>query len=228
MLPAGRISPLLTPPGLHGPHHILVTWRCGLMVEGNRCRLSQDGFRAWQHGVSLSSFLMRAAYWTTSLSLLAISVLQPCMAEPSLREKVLEKMRASRPADLVVLETRELGGTSLLGIFAIQMDSADPDLRRYKLWRESPENLIIATESVSCSRTDPMRVTRDKSAIYLQRLNPGGLVTSANQENHLVWWAACEPEHAAEDPSVLTEKARSLGFSTLQVESQEILRLPSQ
>jgi hypothetical protein len=198
------------------------------MVEGNRCRLSQDGFRAWQHGVSLSSFLMRAAYWMTSLSLLAISVLQPCMAEPSLREKVLEKMRASRPADLVVLETRELGGTSLLGIFAIQMDSADPDLRRYKLWRESPENLIIPTESVSCSRTDPMRVTRDKSAIYLQRLNPGGLVTSANRENHLVWWAACEPELAGEDPSALTEKAKSLGFSTLQVESQEILRLPSQ
>jgi hypothetical protein len=108
------------------------------------------------------------------------------------------------------------------------MDPADPDLRRYKLWRESPENLIIPTESVSCSRTDPMRVTRDKSAIYLQRLNPGGLVTSANRENHLVWWAACEPELAGEDPSALKEKAKSLGFSTLQVESQEILRLPSQ
>ena len=171
---------------------------------------------------------MRAAYWMTSLSLLAISVLQPCMAEPSLREKVLEKMRASRPADLVVLETRDLGGTSLLGIFAIQMDPADPDLRRYKLWRESPENLIIPTESVSCSRTDTMRVTRDKSAIYLQRLNPGGLVTSANRENHLVWWAACEPELAGEDPSALKEKAKSLGFSTLQVESQEIFLLPSQ
>ena len=171
---------------------------------------------------------MRAAYWKTSLSLLAISVLQPCMAEPSLREKVLEKMRASRPADLVVLETRELGGTFLLGIFAIQMDSTDPDLRRYKLWRESPENLVIPTESVSCSRTDPMRVTRDKSAIYLQRLNPGGLVTSANRENHLVWWAACEPDHAGRDPSALTEKAKALGFSTLQKESQEILRLPMQ
>jgi hypothetical protein len=73
-----------------------------------------------------------------------------------------------------------------------------------------------------------MRVTRDKSAIYLQRLNPGGLVTSANRENHLVWWAACEPELAGEDPSELTEKAKSLGFSTLQVESQEILRLPGQ
>ncbi len=198
------------------------------MVEANWCRLSQDGFGAWQHGVSLSSYLMRSAYWMTNLSLLAISVLQPGLAEPSLREKVLEQMRAARPADLVVLETRELGRTSLLGIFAIQVDSADPDLRRYKLWRESPENLIIPTESVSCSRTDPMRVTRDQNAIYLQRLNPGGLVTTANRENHLVWWAACEPELAGEDPSSLTEKAKELGFSTLQVESQEILRLPGQ
>ena len=198
------------------------------MVEGNRCRLSQDGVGTWQHGVSLSSYLMRAAYWITSLSLLAISAVQPGLAEPSLREKVLEQMRASRPADLVVLETRELGGTSTLGIFAIKVDSADPDLRHYKLWRESPENLIIPTESLSCSRTEPMRVTRDQTAIYLNRLNPGGLITSANREHHLVWWAACEPDHAGRDPSALTEKAKALGFSTLQKESQEILRLPMQ
>jgi len=171
---------------------------------------------------------MRAAYWMTGLSLLAISGVQPGFAEPSLREKVLEQMRASRPADLVVLETRELRGTSLLGIFAIQVDATDPDLRRYKLWRESPENLVIPTESLSCSRTEQMRVTRDQNAMYLNRLNPGGLITSANREHHLVWWAACEPEHAGEDPSSLTEKAKELGFSTLQKESQEILRLPSQ
>ena len=171
---------------------------------------------------------MRAAYWITSLSLLAISVVQPGLAEKSFRQKVLEQMRASRPADLVVLETRELGGTSTLGIFAIKVDSADPDLRHYKLWRESPENLIIPTESLSCSRTEPMRVTRDQTAIYLNRLNPGGLITSANREHHLVWWAACEPDHAGRDPSALTEKAKALGFSTLQVESQEILQLPSQ
>ena len=171
---------------------------------------------------------MRAACWISSLSLLAISVVPPGMAEQSLRQKVLEEMRASRPADLVVLETRELGRPSMLGIFAIEVDSADPDLRRYKLWRESSENLIIPTESVSCSRTEPMRVTRDQSAIYLQRLNPGGLVTAANRENHLVWWAACEPKLAGKDPSGLTEQAKALGFSTLQVESQEVLRLPSQ
>ena len=171
---------------------------------------------------------MRAAYWITSLSLLAISVVQPGWADKSVRQKVLEQMRASRPADLVVLETREVGGTSTFGIFAVQVDSADPELRRYKLWRESPENLIIPTESVSCSRTEPMRVTRDKTAIYLNRLNPGGLITPANREHHLVWWAACEPQHAGADPSALREKAKALGFSTLQNESQEMLRLPSQ
>tara|TARA_B100001142_G_scaffold200912_1_gene199463 strand:- start:224 stop:445 length:222 start_codon:yes stop_codon:yes gene_type:complete len=73
-----------------------------------------------------------------------------------------------------------------------------------------------------------MRVTRDQTAIYLNRLNPGGSITSANREHHLVWWAACEPKHAREDPSLLTEKAKALGFSTLQKESQEILQLPMQ
>ena len=57
-----------------------------------------------------------------------------------------------------------------------------------------------------------MRVTRDQTAIYLNRLNPGGLITSANREHHLVWWAACEPEHAGEDPSLLTEKAKAVGL----------------
>ena len=67
---------------------------------------------------------MRAACWISSLSLLAISVVPPGMAEPSLRQKALEEMRASRPADLVVLETRELGRPSMRGIFAIEVDSA--------------------------------------------------------------------------------------------------------
>ena len=205
-----------------------MTRRCGLMVEGDGGPLSRVGIRAWQHGGSVESDAMRAAFGVISLGLLAIGVVQPGMAETSVRQKVLEEMRASRPSDLVVLEQREVGGDFTLGIFAIKNDSTDPALRRYKLWRETPDNLIIPTESVSCSRTEPMRVTRDETAIYLNRLNPGGPITAANREHHLVWWAACEPELGGQDPSLLTEKAKELGFSTLQVESQEILRLPSQ
>ena len=171
---------------------------------------------------------MRAPFWISSLGLLALIATQPGVAETSLRQKTLEKLRASRPSDLVVVDQREVGGTYTLGIFAVQNDPADPALRRYKLWRESPDNLVIPTESVSCSQIEPLRVTRDQTAIYLNRLNPGGLITPVNRENHLVWWAACVPEVAGNDPSMLKEKAKELGFSTLQVESQEILRLPSQ
>lgn len=171
---------------------------------------------------------MRAAFGLTCFGFLAICGIQPGVAETSLRQKVLEQMRASRPSDLVVLEQREVGGSYTLGIFAIETDPVDPDLRRYKLWKESPDNLIIPTESVNCSPSEPMRVTRDETAIYLNRLNPGGPLTSANREHHLVWWAACQPGIAVDDPSLLNEKAKELGFSTLQVESQEILRLPSQ
>jgi len=170
---------------------------------------------------------MRAAYGITTLSLLLISVGQPVMAEKSLREKVLEQMRASRPPDLVVLEQADNGVNSMLGIFAIGTDSADPSIRRYKLWRESSENLIIPTESVNCSRTEPMRVTRDKTAMYLNRLNPGGLITPSNREHHLVWWAACEPDQAGTDPDLMKGLARKLGYSTLLMESQEVLRLPN-
>ena len=42
---------------------------------------------------------MRAAFGVISLGLLAIGVVQPGMAKTSVRQKVLEEMRASRPSD---------------------------------------------------------------------------------------------------------------------------------
>ena len=51
--------------------------------RGQSVPIESRRLRAWQHGVSLSSYLMRAAYWMTSLSLLAISVVQPGWAEKS-------------------------------------------------------------------------------------------------------------------------------------------------
>ena len=152
------------------------------------------------------------------------------MASPAVaidRYELLEQMKKMRPAGIQVLETRPAaGGTYTLGIYSISKDPTDPDLRRYKLWREFPDNLVVPTESVRCSKDAPTRVTRDKEAIYVWRLNPGGVVTDANRENHLVWWAACVPEQAGVDPATLTSKARELGYSTVLVEAMEILKLP--
>ena len=152
------------------------------------------------------------------------------MASPAVaidRDELLEQMKRMRPAGIQILETRPAaGGTYTLGIYSISKDPTDPDLRRYKLWREFPDNLVVPTESVSCSKDAPTRVTRDKEAIYVWRLNPGGVVTEANRENHLVWWAACVPKQAGVDPATLSTKARELGYSTMLVEAMEILKLP--
>jgi len=171
---------------------------------------------------------MRAVLRSLSLGLAAgLSVIGLSSAAIE-REELLEQMRRMRPADLTVLEQKQVaGGNYTLAIFSIKSDAADPQLRRYKLWKEYPDNLVVPTESVNCSKTQPLRVTRDKEAIYIRRLNPGGPMTATNREDHLVWWAACIPALAGQDPTGLTGKARELGYSGLLVESMEILRVPS-
>jgi len=161
------------------------------------------------------------------LSLSALSV-GAGPAEAIDRGELLEQMKRMRPADLIVLEAKPMaGGDYTLAIFAIKGDDLDPDLRRYKLWKEYPDNLVVPTESVNCSKTQPLRVTRDKEAIYIRRLNPGGPMTATNREDHLVWWAACIPALAGQDPAGLSAKAKELGYPGLLVESMEILRVPS-
>ena len=170
---------------------------------------------------------MQAAQRVSSLILAAGAALWPGSAVAIDRGELLEQMKRMRPAGITTLETKPAaGGTYTLGIYAISTDPVDPDLRRYKLWREYPDDLVVPTESVNCSLEEPMRVTRDAEAIYVRRLNPGGAVTEANREDHLVWWAACVPDQAGVDPTSLTEVARERGFSTLLVESIETLRLP--
>ena len=142
---------------------------------------------------------MQAAQRVLSLIVLAGGALMnPCPAGAIDRGEVLDQMRRMRPADLTSLETRPVAnGTYTLGIFSISTDSADPTLRRYKLWKEYPNDLVIPTESANCSLDAPVRVKRDEQAIYVRRLNPGGLITEANREDHLVWWAACVPGRPA-------------------------------
>ena len=166
---------------------------------------------------------MRAVRWFSSLGLIAAAAVQSAGAEGVDREALLEQMKAMRPVDLVVLDQRDGAQQYTLGIFAIIGDPADPELRRFKLWQETADNLVIPSESVNCSREEPLRMTRDTDAIYIRRLNPGGAMNGSTREDHLVWWAACFPELAGTDPSTLREKALSLGYSTLVPERQEKL-----
>lgn len=170
---------------------------------------------------------MQAAQRFLSLILAAAGAWMAPQAAAFDREELLEQMKRMRPAGIKVLETRPVaGGTYTLGIYAIAKDPADPELRRYKLWREYPDNLVVPTESVHCSKDAPTRVTRDKEAIYVWRLNPGGVITDANRENHLVWWAACVPAQAGIDPATLTTEARKRGYSNVLIEAMEVLKLP--
>ena len=168
---------------------------------------------------------MRAVHWISSLSLLMVSA--AVQAVPVDRESLLEQMKAMRPVDLVVLDQRDGADAYTLGIFAINKDPADPELRRFKLWREYADDLVVPSESVSCSREEPLRMTRDNNAIYIRKLNPGGPLRLSTREDHLVWWAACHPTLAGKEPESLGEQARELGYSTQLIESQEVLRLPA-
>jgi hypothetical protein len=181
----------------------------------------------WQHGQTSAPDVMQAAQRFLSLLLLSAGVLSAQAAAAMDRTELLNQMKRMRPQSMAILETRQVdGGTYTLGLFALSGDQADPDLRRYKLWKEYPADLVVPTESVNCSTEGPLRATRDDRAIYVRRLNPGGTVTAANREDHLVWWAACAPDQAGVDPATLKAKALELGYSTLLTESTEILRLP--
>ena len=168
---------------------------------------------------------MRAVHWISSLSLLMVSA--AVQAVPVDRESLLEQMKAMRPVDLVVLDQRDGADAYTLGIFAINKDPADPELRRFKLWQEYADDLVVPSESVSCSREEPLRMTRDNNAIYIRKLNPGGPLRLSTREDHLVWWAACHPTLAGKEPESLGEQARELGYSTQLIESEEVLRLPA-
>ena len=168
---------------------------------------------------------MRAVHWMSSLSLVMVSA--AVQAVPVDRESLLDQMKAMRPVDLVVLDQRDGADAYTLGIFAVKKDPADPELRRFQLWQEYADDLVVPSESVSCSREEPLRMTRDNNAIYIRKLNPGGPLRLSTREDHLVWWAACHPTLAGKEPESLGEQARELGYSTQLIESQEVLRLPA-
>ena len=171
------------------------------------------------HVVDLGMGLRFPTAWT-GLALLLV----PMGAAAIDRKEVLEQMKNSRPADLTVLTQKpDAGGLRTIGIYAIKPSAADPKVRQYKIWEELPNDLNIYFESVNCSATNPLRVKRTSTAVYVRNLNPGGPVSDTNREDHLVWWAACGPEVAGTDPASLRQKALDLGYSTLIPERQQQL-----
>ena len=140
------------------------------------------------------------------------------------RKDVLEQMKKSRPTDLqVLIEKPDAGGLLTIGIYGIRAVGADSPLRQYKVWEEFPADLNIYVETVDCSPSNPLRIKRTATAVYVRNLNPGGPVSDFNREDHLVWWAACVPEMAGKDPATLRQKALELGYSTLIPERQQQL-----
>ncbi len=158
------------------------------------------------------------------LSLIGLTQFASVYAYSGDRQERSNRIRESRPADLVVLMKKpHVGGDYLLGMYALEKDKFDLELRRFKLWREWPHDLKVHSESARCNIYEPLRVKQDSDAIYVRRINPGGLISEVNREDHLVWWAACVPELAGKDPEKLHSKALSLGYPTNLIESQEIL-----
>ncbi len=144
------------------------------------------------------------------------------------RKQIIEKIQQMRPEDLVILiKHEEFGNKYLLGMYALEKDDEDQELRRFRLWEESADDLKIYSESARCSTLSPLRVKRKEQTIYIRRINPGGFVGDFNREDHLVWWAACAPEFSGLNPETLKNQALSLGYSTELAESQEVLFAPT-
>ncbi|MEO1003143.1 MAG: hypothetical protein AAFX65_08545 [Cyanobacteria bacterium J06638_7] len=146
---------------------------------------------------------------------LPLALMPSAVAQSSLQE---------RPPGLVVLEERpSFKGTRVLGVYGVQIDPASAGVRRVQLWIQQGSDVSLNTDTLSCSLTAPMRMTRRGERWVVRQLNPGGPVSAANRVDHLVWWAVCHPEQAGRDPASLAPLARELGYSGELRESEQVL-----
>jgi hypothetical protein len=156
---------------------------------------------------------------------LALAISAPLRAAPEPADPV------PQPADLVVLQDRVgRGGRELIGVFGTEVEAAEPEVRRVRIWEEKRDRVTVSTDVVRCSPTAPMRITgregRLGRRLIVRELNPGGAITRENRLDHLIWWAACQPEQAGKDPATLAPLARRLGFSGTLVEREQVLPAP--
>jgi len=129
-----------------------------------------------------------------------------------------------RPADLVLLrEWTTMEGDFAIGVHNAKPDPRDPSARTIVVWVEAPGDVKLAVDTLRCSPAAPMRLTRKGRDLWIKELNPGGVITEANRLDHQIWWAACFPEQAGEDPATLQAKARQLGYSGQLREQQQVL-----
>lgn len=130
----------------------------------------------------------------------------------------------NRPPGMALLVERVVpGGVQALGVYGVTADPARPGLLRIKVWEELPNDVKVRSETIGCSATAPMRVTNDGRQLILRQLNPGGVITSVNRRDHLVWWASCHPQHAGQDPAGLRAVALQLGYSGNLQEREQFL-----
>ncbi|MBM5791414.1 MAG: hypothetical protein FJ053_06530 [Cyanobacteria bacterium M_surface_10_m1_298] len=140
------------------------------------------------------------------------------------RDGVFYKPDEQRPADLVVLrEWSTIQGTHLIGVHGMKPDPNDPAARTIVVWVESPTGVQLAVDTLRCSASAPMRLTKQANRLLIKELNPGGQITEANRLDHQIWWAACHPEQAGKNPALLAPLARQLGYSGQLIEQQQVL-----
>jgi hypothetical protein len=114
-------------------------------------------------------------------------------------------------------------GNFLIGVHDAKPDPRDAAARTIVVWVESPTGVQLAIDTLRCSPEAPMRLTRKGSGLLIKELNPGGVISEANRLDHQIWWAACFPEQAGQDPVTLQALARKLGYSGLLREQQQVV-----
>lgn len=150
-----------------------------------------------------------------SLALAPLLPLALLTLTPARAQFVIKDPSESRPAGLVIIENRlTLEGPRVVGVYAVTTDEKDPSLRRIKVWYELPNNVNVRNETIRCAPSGPMRVTPNGTNLMVRELNPGGLISPVNREDHLVWWTSCFPEQGGgKEPSTLRALALKLGFN---------------
>jgi hypothetical protein len=114
-------------------------------------------------------------------------------------------------------------GNFAIGVHNVKPDPRDSSARTIVVWVEAPSDVKLAVDTLRCSPEAPMRLTRKGRDLWIKELNPGGVITEANRLDHQIWWAACFPEHAGQDPATLQALARKLGYSGQLREQQQVL-----
>ena len=109
---------------------------------------------------------MYSIRWIFSVGLMASAAFQPALAEAINREQLLEQMKAMRPVDLVVLDQSEGAEEYTLGIFAVSGDPSDPETRRFKLWQEYADNLVIPSDDERASHKGERIASPDSFLLY--------------------------------------------------------------